>query len=84
MKRPEKITCPKCGGSGQVPLTEELSSVLKLVRRKREMTAVEAAATLDPNGDFHSTAFNNRLEQLRSAGFVTRRRVHKAWVYSVK
>lgn len=77
------MPCPKCDGAGEIPLSFELWQVLRLVRKRRGITAPDVAEALDPRGEFHPSAFNNRLEILRNMGLVKRRRSGKTWFYSI-
>jgi hypothetical protein len=44
-------------------------------------TAPQLHAEFDRDGMFHSTAFNNRLEILRTLGLVRRDRQGVKWLY---
>jgi len=84
-KRP-KLPCPKCDGTGKIPLPEPLLETLTFVRAAKNggVTASEAHAGLYPESIMGITAFNNRLEELRSIGLVERTRCGKTWKYSAK
>lgn len=63
--------CPKCRGKGTVPLSLPLADTYsKLLHYVVGVTASDLARDLKVN----VTAINNRLERLRAAKLVTRRR----------
>ena len=76
--------CPRCRGAGKVPLSEHLLSVLRLLERKSG-TAIELRERAGGDRRWAPTAkaFNNRLEELRGLGLVTREKVGREWVYGI-
>lgn len=79
-----KTKCPKCKGTGAVPLTAKLDAVYRalpvytsLVSAKGSTTAGEIAERLD----IKPTAANNRLEKLRKLGLVERAELTTGWGY---
>jgi len=74
-------TCPRCGGEGRIEISDDLVGALGFVRKHPGSTVAEVQAALDPAGNFHTTAFNNRLEGLRKLNLVTRVRAGRNWQY---
>jgi len=74
-----KVTCPECGGYGEVDMPEPYWQVLGILRAGGGRTAGELAEKIG-NG-IRVTAVNNRLEWLRAAGFVRREREGRNWRY---
>lgn len=72
------IACQKCEGTGQVAMSDELLATLQAVGRHSSVEDVIKKV----GWKHHPTAINNRLEFLRDAGFVTRTREGRAWIYS--
>lgn len=82
MKHLPDVVCAKCKGTGRTKLSNELLAVLTLVRKHHGgITARLVCTELDPKGSFNVTAFNNRLEDLRAFGLVTRTKRSREWVY---
>jgi hypothetical protein len=73
-----------------MPLSKPLAEVFALFRRGRRFTAAQIAHTLreDPGlsgpEELHTTAINNRLEQLRKFGFLDRAKEGRAQRYFKK
>lgn len=67
MKRPA-IKCPKCEGSGSVDMGLELFTTLQHLKVLGKANAIQLATELE----LPPMAVNNRLEALRSLGFVGR------------
>lgn len=63
-------------------LSDSLLRVLKLVKKHKEITAPAIHLQLVKSEDVVVTAINNRLEYLRSLGFVDRRKNGKQWIYT--
>ena len=66
-------------------LSETLLATLAFVRESGACSAgqVSAAMNTTSNYQFHPTAFNNRLEELRQAGLLVRERFGKTWLYKI-
>ena len=77
------IDCQKCGGSGKVPLSEEMESTYEVVQKIGAATATQVKGKLDPKDSFHVSAFNNRLNDLVGAGLLERKRISRNLIYSV-
>lgn len=78
------VKCPKCNGKGIAAMSNELLEVFNLVNvqsHKGGVTAGCVYTALDPQGDFHVTAFNNRLNKLVGEGLIERKKKSKEWVY---
>lgn len=76
---PDTMPCRRCGGCGRVDLPEELQATLDVVRAG-PITARMLSKAMRGRS---STAANNRLEDLRALGFVTRAQYDgKAWLYT--
>ena len=73
-----KIKCPRCEGAGEIELSEDLMKTLKALNKPA--TADKISEVLGWCG--HTTAINNRLEDLRALGFVSRTRIGRCWLYS--
>ncbi len=78
MKKTPLVKCHACGGIGEVPLKPELLETLMALPRAG-MHAAEVASFL--RSESTKNAMNNRLEDLRSLGLVTRSRRGKFWIY---
>ena len=76
--RMEKALCPKCKGAGQIPLSDVLLATLIELRRTPGFTASEF---IDRFPGVGVTAINNRLEDLRGAGYARRERNGHTWRY---
>lgn len=76
--------CPKCAGVGKLALNKFLLETLQTVKKLRGATAKEIHFALNAGENIHTTAINNRLEDLRALGLVIRNRSEdgKSWVYS--
>lgn len=72
-----KVTCDKCGGSGDMSLPEPLQQTFDAVRKN---TTTEDLHKRFPN--ISRTAQNNRMEALRKMGLLIRERAGKWWLYS--
>jgi len=72
------IECHRCHGKGQVEMSDELFETLKAVGK--ESTVDNVLTKLKWRG--HPTAINNRLEELRALGFLSRVRIGRQWQYS--
>lgn len=77
------MTCPKCNGHGVLPLTVELHNTFLIVEKLKEASAAQIQAKLDTAGNFHVTAFNNRLEFLYKLGLLKREKKSRQWIYSL-
>jgi hypothetical protein len=75
-----RFQCPKCNGTGQVEISQELLDTLNAVLRSKGTDSV----TLSPKfGKHHTiTAINNRLERLRELGLLKRERRFRRWFYT--
>ena len=67
MKRPP-IKCPKCEGKGKIDTGLELFTTLQHLKVLGKANPIQLAAELE----LPAMAVNNRLETLRSMGFVER------------
>lgn len=76
------MPCPKCGRTGEVPLTPVLRKVYELLRA-RELSAPELHRIAFGYAT-RPTASNQRLEKLRALGYAKRRRVAGVWRYSLR
>ena len=79
-----RLTCPRCRGTGKLPLKPYLARTMAAVPRTDTITA---AALLRRLGDAVTVnAIVNRLEKLRALRLVRRRRRQRgdAWLYSRK
>lgn len=74
------IECPKCGGSGEVELGDELMEVLRVTAGMRKITAPAVFKRLNYQGS-SPFAINNRLTELKRLGFYSRRREGRTFVY---
>lgn len=72
------VACQKCNGTGQIAMSDELLATLQAVDRRSSVEDVIKTI----GWKHHPTAINNRLEFLREAGFVTRAREGRQWIYS--
>lgn len=70
--------CRKCRGTGKVR-QPHLETLLERLRKRGGGIAADFAT----NG-LGITAYNNRLEQLRRLGLVTRKKEGRFWRYEVK
>lgn len=75
---PDTMPCRRCSGCGRVDLPEELQATLDVVRAG-PITARMLSKAMRGRSP---TAANNRLEDLRALGFVTRAQHGKAWFYT--
>lgn len=76
-----KVPCWHCNGSGRVLLSDELLETLEALKTRKTASARDLFLTLKLN--CHPTAMNNRLEDLRGLGFLTRKRDGKRWLYRI-
>lgn len=74
------MPCGRCLGLGKVPIPDGLIDALTELRGGPR-TVADVWARISPTTA--RTAVNNRLEDLRRLGLVTRRRVGKVWVYRI-
>jgi hypothetical protein len=80
---PDIICCPKCRGEGRISLSEAfapLAETLALLREHGPMTANELQPMVSKK--ILITGINNRLEDLRSLGLVSREKRSREWLYS--
>jgi hypothetical protein len=79
------MPCPKCKGTGRAELSEALHATLSFVRQSGTCSAAQLSQAMNSVGkyQFHPTAYNNRLEELRRAGLVVRERFGKTWLYRI-
>lgn len=68
MKKPPLIKCPKCEGKGTVDMGFELFVTLQQLKVLNKANPIDLAACLERPANVVS----NRLETLRSLGFVNR------------
>lgn len=80
MKNEKKMTCPRCGGSGEIELPLDLLEIFSKISKSGKATARALHADLT---GITCSAVNNKLERLRKAGFVTRQRDGRAWYYKI-
>lgn len=73
-----KVPCPKCVGTGSIPLPKPLQETLRALGRDR-LTPQQVHERI--KGHLGVTAVCNRLKQLRGAGFVGREQRGRGWVY---
>ena len=76
------VPCDHCGGTGKVLLSAVLFRVLESVTAGHR-TAKEVSAHLSGTETVGKTAINNRLEELREYGLLTRKKVGRFYVYDV-
>lgn len=69
-------TCPKCKGTGEIPLSDVLQATLGAVSIHGPITAPELYQYDDWNG-VGISALNNRLEDLRKLGILDRKRSYR-------
>lgn len=76
--------CPKCNGTGKIPLSDVLQATLGAVSVNGTTTAPELYKYCDWDG-VGVTALNNRLEDLWKLGILERKRTHggRGWTYYV-
>ena len=72
------VVCKKCDGTGTLELSAELYGTFKAVGSG--VTVSEVIKRLGWSGN--PTAINNRLEDLRGFGLLTRTRIGRQWRYS--
>ncbi len=77
------MNCPKCNGHGKIPLTVDLHNTFLIVEKLGTASAAQIQAELDTAGNFHVTAFNNRLEFLFKLGLLKREKKSRQWIYSL-
>lgn len=85
MSAPDCMTCPTCAGRGTVELPEGMRDVLaylRLAHSAMTATAIRDGLVRIGKGRVRTTTINNRLEDLRSLGYVTRVREGRAYLYS--
>lgn len=90
MKHPV-IPCPHCNGTGAFKLPWRLNWCLQALdmapsnRATCEWLHFMWSKQCSPERrKVGITVFNNRLEELRALGFVTRTRQGKFWIYQLK
>jgi DNA-binding HxlR family transcriptional regulator len=84
MTHPIRVTCPMCGGVGDVPFAKVHARLARLCERMYSQPPLSAQDLhAAAPGDVSVTAYNNRLEDLRALGFVERRKQGRRWVYSL-
>lgn len=81
MKKAAALECPTCQGSGEIPLPENLSVLLPILKSRPDATVEEVRIRL--SDDITVNGVNNRLTKLVELGFATRRRVGKFFHYSL-
>jgi hypothetical protein len=82
----DKICCPQCKGNGKVLLSRALphqARTLDLLRKFGPMTATELQKK-SRHENILVTGMNNRLEGLRTRGFVTREKCGREWIYKAR
>lgn len=75
------VKCPQCNGCGRKPLGDELFSVYASAYNGGQVTAVGLSKTVGRKVSV--TAMNNRLEDLRALGLLTRERIGRRWHYKI-
>ena len=76
------VPCDHCGGTGKVLLSAVLFRVVEAVTAGHR-TAKEVSDHLSGTETVGKTAINNRLEELREYGLLTRKKVGRFYVYDV-
>lgn len=79
------VCCPKCSGTGRLRLQTEfpqLDEIMDLLHAHGPLTAPEILPLVKRK--VRPSAINNRLENLRRSGFVTREKDGRQWRYSIK
>lgn len=79
VKKLPTVACTKCKGKGSHVIPETLAEVLRLFKGRRELSAIQARATLELEST--TGAVNNRLEKLRRAGLLARRKKGRFYFY---
>lgn len=79
MKKRATWWCPKCHGSGRVPMPPGLVEVLSALRKHGPHCASGLARRMRTK--LGATAINNRLERLRLQGRVWRWKSGKTYFY---
>lgn len=77
MKDPT-MPCPKCDGKGTCSLPTVLRETLDSFGSRSILSAVNL---VEASKAVTHSALNNRLEKLRTLGFLTRERDGKLWKY---
>lgn len=77
-----RIQCPRCKGDGHVELDGELLITFNLVKKLLDATALKVHGVVSKNNRVGVSAINNRLEDLRTLGLVSRRRNGRQWIYT--
>jgi len=81
-----QVPCPTCAGAGQVPFAQKYPQKARLCQLLYAMPPL-SASDLWRNADSRAcigvTGWNQRLEELRALGFVTREKVGREWRYSL-
>ena len=73
------VTCHHCKGAGKLPLSDDMLLTLDAVKYLQEADVIEVKTAVLWEG--HTTAINNRLEDLRKLGLLTRKRDGRRWLY---
>lgn len=79
----KNMICPQCKGEGEIPLSEVLQCTLGAIDALGGSATAPQLYEVAGWGGVGVSALNNRLEDLRKAGFVDRKRTHggKGWTY---
>lgn len=84
MKVAPLVKCSSCKGKGRTRLSRVLNETLQVLRDSdKPMKASEVLEILGA-ADVHPTAINNRLEDLRDFGLVSRKKEGNAFYYSAR
>lgn len=73
------VECHHCKGCGKLPLSVDMLLTLDAVKFLTPATAGEVATAVLWSG--HVSAINNRLEDLRRSGLLSRQRDGRRWMY---
>lgn len=75
-----KVTCPKCCGTGLAEIDESLLETLTRIKMRKSKSAVAEELRWNTDG-VTINAVSNRLKKLLQLGLVTRKRKGKYWIY---
>jgi hypothetical protein len=78
----DDMPCTACDGHGRVPLSQELQDSLDKVREGGVETAEDLWKTMAKG--LWKTAAVNRLERLRTLGYLERTKRGRTWHYSAR
>lgn len=81
MKKAAVLECPTCQGTGEIPLPENLSVLLPILKSRPDATVEDVRIRL--NDEITPNGVNNRLTKLVDLGIAKRRRVGKFYHYSL-